>query len=131
MITQVHERREHIVAHHRRFGGRAAGRGRGDRGARQTILQLEHDALRRLLADAGNRGEPREVAPLDRAQQLLRLDPRQHRQRDLRTDAADADQPLEQLLLEQRREAVQRQRVLAHVGMDPQRDARRPARRAP
>src|SRR5439155_7534087 len=59
---------------------------------------------------------------LDRADQLLRLDARQHGERDLRADAADADQPLEQLLLEQRRETVESERVLAHVRMDPQRD---------
>ena len=45
---------------------RAAGRRRRVR-ARQPILQLEHDALGRLLADAGNRRQPREVAALDRA----------------------------------------------------------------
>ena len=50
------------------------------------------------------------------------LDARQDRQRQLRADAADRDQPLEQLLLERRREPVERDRVLAHVRVDPQRD---------
>ena len=36
----------------------------------------------------------------DRAHQLAGLDPRQHGQRELRADAADRDQPLEQILLE-------------------------------
>ena len=61
---------------------------------------------------------PRSIA----RDQLARLDARQHRQRQLRADAADADQPLEQLLLERRREPVERERVLAHVGVDAQRD---------
>ena len=58
------------------------------------------------------------------ANEFLRLDAREHRQRDFRTDAADADQPLEELLLEQRREAVKQERILADVGMDAQRDRR-------
>ena len=44
--------------------------------------------------------------------------PDKHRERDLRADAADANQPLEQLLLEQRCEAVQQQRVFADVRVD-------------
>src|SRR5206468_111667 len=55
---------------------------------------------------------------------FLRLDAGEHRQRDFRTDPADPDQPLEQLLLEQRREAVEQERILAHVRVDAQRDRR-------
>ena len=58
----------------------------------------------------------------DRPDQLRRLDARQHRQRQLRADAADRDQPLEQILLERRREPEERDDVLAHVRVDPQRD---------
>ena len=56
--------------------------------------------------------------------QIVRLDAGQHRQRELRTDAADADQPLEHLQLEQRRESVQHQRIFAHVRVNAQRDLR-------
>ena len=120
MIPQVDERREQIVAQR---GRSRAGAGARDRRLqpRQAILQLEHDALGRLLADAGNRRQPRHIAALDRADQLRRLDARQHRERQLRADAADADQPLEQIQLERRREAVQRERVLTHVRVDAQR----------
>ena len=122
MIPQVHsaESRSSRSAGASRLRRPAATR--RDLHARQPILQLEHDPLGRLLADAGNRRQPREVAALDRADQLRRLDARQDRQRQLRADAADADQPLEQLLLEQRREPVEQQRVLAHVRVNAQRD---------
>src|SRR6478735_777689 len=53
MIPQVHERGEQIVAHAGSRGRGVAGRLR-DAGARQPILQLEHDALGRFLTDAGN-----------------------------------------------------------------------------
>ena len=43
-------------------------------------------------------------------------------ERQLRPDAADADEPLEQILLERRREAVERELILAHVRVDAQRD---------
>ena len=43
---------------------------------------------------------------------------------ELRTDAADRDQPLEEILLERRAEAVERNQILAHVGVDPQHDRR-------
>ena len=61
---------------------------------------------------------PRSIA----RNQLARLDAGQHRQRDLRADAADADQPLEQIELERRGKAVERERVLAHVRVHAQRD---------
>ena len=48
--------------------------------------------------------------------------PGQHGQRELRSDAADPDQPLEQILLERGRKPVERQRVLADVRVNAQRD---------
>ena len=89
---------------------------------RETILELEHHALRRLAADAGNAGEPREIAAMDRADELARLDARQHGHRQLGPDAADRDQPFEDLLLERGEKPVQLQRIFAHVRMDAQRD---------
>ena len=48
-------------------------------------VQLEDDPLGRFLADAGNRGEPRDVACARSARiELVRLDAREHRQRELR-----------------------------------------------
>ncbi len=122
MIPQVHERREHIVAQPARVRRGGAGRDCRDLRARKTILELEHDPLGRFLADAGDPGEARDVAMLDRAHQLDRLDPREHRERELRPDPADANQALEQLLLQQRGEPVQRDRIFAHVRVNPQRD---------
>src|SRR5437867_7849666 len=121
MISQVHQRREEILAQ-----GRGAGRAVRYDGRHlspwETILQLEDYALRSLLSDTGNRRQPRDVAALDGADELERFDARQDGERDLRSDAADANQPLEQLLLERRREAVQRERVLTDVGPNPQRN---------
>ena len=61
-----------------------------------------------FLPTPGMRGQPRDVLAAHRADQLRRLDARQHRERQLRSDAADRDQPLEQILLERRREPVER-----------------------
>ena len=94
----------------RRSSRSAIGRRRGRRPApagtdqlRQPILQLEHDALGGLLADAGNaRSAARRRRAARRATSSRGFDARQHRDRQLRPDAADADQPLEQLPLERR-----------------------------
>jgi len=56
--------------------------------------------------------------------QVGRLDAGQHRQRQLGADAADRNQPLEQILLETGRKTEEQQRVLAHVGVNAQRDLR-------
>src|ERR1700722_2938872 len=106
MISQVHQRREQIVAE-RHLGYRTAGTNRRRLHPGQAVLQLESDPLRRLLADARNGGEARDVAAFDRQNELRRLDARQHGERELRSDAADADQPLEQVLLEQGGKPVQ------------------------
>jgi hypothetical protein len=62
-----------------------------------------------------------EISAFDCADQLERLDAREHGQRDFGTNPADADQPLEQLLLQQRGEAVQDQCFFTDVGVDAQR----------
>ena len=99
MITQVHQRREQIVAQHAaRLRDRCAAATTCAFG--RSIFQLEDDAFGRLLADAGNRREPREITAFDRADELARLDARQHGEADLRPDAADANQPLEQIEFE-------------------------------
>ena len=97
----------------------AVGRGR-ERGISELLLQLEHDPLRRLLPDAGNRLEPRRVAAHDRAAQVDDRRARDDRERDLRPDPAHGEQLHEELTLAPIGEAVELERVLAHVevGLD-------------
>ena len=57
---------------------------------RELLLQLEHDALGRLLADAGDRLEARGVLAHDRAAQLVGGRAGDDRERDLRPDAVHA-----------------------------------------
>ena len=130
MIPQVHQRRD---AHRRASTGASAARppaaiaaacARGSRSFSSSTMRS--DVFLPTPGIAVSRAtSPRSIARIE----LLRLDARQHRERHLRADAADADQPLEQLLLEQRGEAVQQQRVLAHVRVDAQRRSRRRRRR--
>src|SRR3546814_1883994 len=73
------------------LAGRAAA---GDARAATVIgghafAQFEHDALGGLLADAGDADERGHVAGLHQARELVDAGARQHRQRDLRADAAD------------------------------------------
>ena len=108
MIPQVHERRDHVVAQRRRLRTRrapAAAAAVGARGSRSfSSSTMRSDVFLPTPGIAVSRAtSPRSIARIE----LGRLDAGQHRQRQLRTDAADADQPLEQLLLEQRREAVE------------------------
>src|SRR5688572_31277200 len=84
MVAEIAERRGEIFAQRIRRRRRRRVDGLG-----QPIAQLHADALGGLLADAGNRREPRQVVALDRAGQVARLDARQHRQRQLRSNAAD------------------------------------------
>ena len=106
--TPGSQRREHIVAQRRRRRRRApaaavAGCARGSRSFSSSTMRSEV-----FLPTPGIAVSRATIAALDRADELARLDAREHRQRELRADAADADQPLEQLLLEPRREAEQR-----------------------
>ena len=89
-----------------------------DRAERQLLLQLEHDALRGLQADAGDRLEALDVVARDRAAQLGRRRAGDDRERDLRADAVHAEQQLEELALVGRGEAEELQRVLADDGVD-------------
>ena len=66
-------------------------------------LQLEHDPLRRLLADPGDRLEPRRVLEHDRAAKLRHGRAGDDRDRHLRPDPVDREQVLEQLALRRRR----------------------------
>ena len=91
------------------------------------LAQLDDDPLRRALADAGHGLEAGGVARGDRVQQLARRPAGQHRERDLRAHALDADQHQEQLALGLGREAVQ---VHAVVAQDQVREQRRLLARA-
>ena len=82
---------------------------------RDLLLQLEHDALRRLLADPRDRLEPRVILERDRPSQLRRGRAGDDRERDLRADPADREQLREELALRGVDEAVELQRVLADV----------------
>src|SRR5215211_117920 len=92
------------VAVRRRVGRRA-----------DLLAQLEHDALRGLLADPGDRLEARGVLERDRAAQLRRRRPGDDRERDLRAHAVDAEQVHEQVTFLRRAEAVELERVLPNV----------------
>src|SRR5205085_1733200 len=76
----------------------------------------------RLLADAGNRLEAGRVAAHDRAPQVGDGRAGDDRERDLRPDAADGEELDEQLALAPIGEAVELQRVLAHVKVRLDRD---------
>ena len=82
---------------------------------RDRALELEDDALGRLLADSGDRLEARRVVQGDRPLELFRRRARDDGERHLRPDAADAEELHEERALGRVREAVELQRVLADV----------------
>ena len=88
----------------------------------ELLLQLEHDALGGLLADARNRDEPGRVLEDDRAPQLGGRRAGDDQERDLRPDSGDRQQLLEELPLGRLGEAVELERVLAHVQIGVDRD---------
>src|SRR5262249_27206453 len=69
-----------------------------------------------------NRGQPGHVLLADRPDQIRRLDAREYREREPGANPVDRDQPLEEILLDLRRETVEREHVLAYVGVHTQRD---------
>src|SRR5688572_25132072 len=122
MIAQILKRGEQVVAKSviRRNGGRAIDV--WNRQLRQPILQLEDDSLRSLAADTRNARQTCDVRPLHGCDQLPRFDTRQHGDRQLWSDAADSDEPFEQLLFERGEKTVQLKSILTHVCMDAQSD---------
>ena len=91
-------------------------------GDAQLLLQVEHDPLGGLEPDPWDRLEPLHVVARDRTAQLGRCRAGDDRQCNLRPDARDAEQQLEQLALLGRREPVELERVLAHDRVDLDRD---------
>ena len=75
-------------------GRRLVGRGRGRvvAGERDLLLQLEHDALGRLLADPGDRLEAGVILERDRAPELGGGRAGDDGERDLGADPADREQ---------------------------------------
>src|SRR5690606_12208854 len=76
-----------------------------------AVAKLHHDALRGLLADAGDPGERGHVAGLHKAGELLHAGAGEDGQRDLGADAAHPLHVAEQAPLGLAGEAVQRHRV--------------------
>ena len=81
---------------------------------RDLVAQLDDDPLGGALADPGHALEARDIAVGERADELARRAAAEHRERDLRPDRLHADQREEQVALLLGREAVQRERVVAH-----------------
>src|SRR5438132_6135299 len=79
------------------------------------LLQLEHDALGRLLADTRDGLEAGSVLERDRAAQLGGGRAGDDRKRHLRPHPGDGEERLEQLALSRLGKAVELERVLAHV----------------
>ncbi len=91
---------------------RRTGRPRG--GDADAVLELDDDALGTLAADAGHRGQGREIALTDRLAEPVGVEHGQHRLGDLGADAAGGLDELEHVALVGAGEAEDRQRVLAH-----------------
>src|SRR6185312_5144252 len=122
-------RRRRVAHEARHFGRLVAERLQGDgrlgdgilryRAARRrrrseivhAIAKLDEHALGGLLTDARNARQRGDVALLDQPRELLGADARQHRERDLRADAADFLQRAEQRALGLAHESVQHRRV--------------------
>ena len=111
-VAEVHERRDDVAARTvrtRRSPPERRGRPwAGDRAAPASCA-------RPLAADAGDPRQSRHVALLHGADEIGRLDPGQHRQRQLGPDAVDGDEPLEQIVLQRRREPEQRDLILGRT----------------
>src|SRR5450759_3257321 len=118
LVAEVLERADRVVDGRRLPG--PPGRSRFRAEPRELLLQLEAEALGQLLADARDGREHARVLCRDRADEVGQRQAGEHRERDLRPDARDRDQAFEDEFLLRRREAEERERVLAdvHVHVD-------------
>ena len=110
LIAEIDQRRQQIVAQLilRPAAPPAPGRPPGA-AVRQPVLQLEADPLGGLLADARESSSAaRRPACGSRGSRSAGSMPDSTASAELRTDAADRDQPLEEILLERRAEPVER-----------------------
>src|SRR6266702_3786206 len=120
LVAQADESpRELIEGIATRPGGGA--RGRHLRQGEELLLQLDHEPLRGLLADARHLGQAPDIALGHRPRQLARLDAGEDVLRRTRPDVLHPDELVEDLLLLLGREAEQLERVLAHVGVGAER----------
>ena len=92
----MHEGGDEVVL--RGGGGARAGSSAGGE-ALHLVLQLEDEALGRLLTHAGDAGEPGDVARAQGRDEIGGLDAGEDGQGELRPDARDGDEALEEGLL--------------------------------
>ena len=105
MISQVQQRREQVAA---QLAARRAGFGPGrrlvDEPASGSLSFSSRPIRSAVFLPTPGMAVSRATSPACTARtRSADVDAREHRQRELRPDAADADQPLEDLLLERRR----------------------------
>ncbi len=81
----------------------------------EAVLQLDHQLLGGALPHPGHEAQRVDVVVGDAPAQRARRVDRQHREPELGTDPARADEHLERVALVAGREPVERHRVLAHV----------------
>ena len=118
LVAEIDERRKHIVFQPvlgtRRGGSHAE--------LRQLVLEFEHHALGGLFAYAGHAGEPDGVRAAQGRHQVGGAHASQDVDRQLGTDAADREEFFKQRLFFRQMKAEERNLVLAHVGIDEERD---------
>ena len=85
--------------------------------AANLILQLQQHALRSFLADTRQLRQHLDITQLHRKIKGVRLHSRQHAQRQLRANAADGQQQLEQIIILLTQKAIEQNCVLAHCRM--------------
>jgi len=113
-VAQVDESREQIVLV-------SVGAGKDSSAgslALHRLPQLEHQPLGRLFADARGAGQARYVSGRQRSNELGCVDPREDVGGEARTDTRDGDESLKELVLGGRSKAKERERILAHMGVD-------------
>src|SRR4051812_9278008 len=118
LVAEVRERGENVFFHR----GMSADDCGGDAKAFELVAQLEHHALCSLLADTRDLSEGSNIIAADGCDHLLRLHAAQYGDRELGTDSADGDEPLEQFFFLRTKEAVKRERIFADVRVNVQRD---------
>ena len=121
-VAEVDQGRDRIVrGAAERHDGRA-GRGCADRARQlgQAIVELARDAAGKAWPDAARARQRRLVLGRHRARQLVRAEHREDRQRDPGADPLHRLEQAEPAALGAAAKAVQRDAVVAHLGLDQQ-----------
>src|SRR5438874_51738 len=105
-VTEAHQRRDNFLGLDARYADA--------RRRRELVAQVEHDAGGELLAYTGSASERGCIAGSDGIRELVCFQDRKKGERDLWADAVHRDDGLEEPLLLDVGEAVQRHRVLAN-----------------